>query len=64
MFNVVNENIFKKFEPCEIGVPCVPSIQCPAHVRMKSDEKPQICGLPHGGHGYCCTTGRNFTDRK
>lgn len=40
----------------------MPSIQCPAHVRMGAHEKPQICDLPHGGHGYCCTTGRNFTN--
>lgn len=57
----MNKNFFKKCDPCPKGVRCVPSIECPAHVRMKPNEKPQICDLPHGGHGYCCTSGRNHT---
>lgn len=61
---LVNPNFFKKCDPCKHGIQCVPSIQCPAHVRMKTHEKPQICDLPHGGHGFCCTTGRNFTKRR
>lgn len=61
---VVNPSFFKKCDPCKPGIQCVPSIQCPAHVRMRSNQKPQICDLPHGGHGFCCTTGRNFTDHR
>lgn len=62
-FFSVNPNFFKKCDPCALGIRCVPAIQCPAHVRMGTLGKPQICDLPHGGHGYCCTTGRNFTNR-
>ncbi|XP_055322112.1 chorion peroxidase [Sitodiplosis mosellana] len=61
--NLVNTNFYKKCDPCPHGVQCVPSIQCPAHVRLRTHEKPQICDLPHGNyHGVCCTTGRNFTN--
>lgn len=56
----VNQNFFQKCEPCPKGIKCVPTIQCPAHVRMKGPSKPQICDLPHGGHGFCCTTGSRF----
>lgn len=62
-FSTVNPNFFKKCDPCPKGVQCVPSIQCPAHVRLSAHEKPQVCDLPHGSsHGVCCTTGRNFTN--
>lgn len=64
LFWLVNPNFFKKCDPCKPGIQCVPSIQCPAVVRMRSSEKPQICDLPHGGHGYCCTTGRKFTNHR
>lgn len=61
----VNTNFYKKCDPCPHGVQCVPTIQCPAHVRMRAHEKPQICDLPHGSaHGLCCTTGRNFTNHR
>lgn len=59
----VNSNFFKKCDPCPTGIRCVPALQCPAHVRSPH-HKPQLCDLPHGGHGYCCTSGRNFTDCK
>ncbi|KAH8248259.1 hypothetical protein KR038_009704 [Drosophila bunnanda] len=52
--------LLKKCSPC-VGVKCVPKIQCPAHVRMESHEKPQICDLPAGKLGYCCQTGQNHT---
>lgn len=42
----------------------MPQIQCPAHVRMESHEKPQICDLPAGKFGYCCETGQNHTAPK
>lgn len=60
---IVNTNFYKKCDPCPSGSHCVPSIQCPAHVRMRAEAKPQICDLPHGTHGLCCSTGRNHTGR-
>lgn len=57
----VNKNFFKKCDPCPNDIKCVPTIQCPAHVRMNDSNKPQICDLPHGGHGFCCTTGSRFS---
>ncbi|KAH8383684.1 hypothetical protein KR009_010037 [Drosophila setifemur] len=53
--------LLKKCLPCIEGVKCVPQIQCPAHVRMESHEKPQICDMPAGKFGYCCQTGQNHT---
>ncbi|EDW32662.1 GL18268 [Drosophila persimilis] len=58
--STVTSGLLKKCLPCT-GVKCVPQIQCPAHVRMKSHEKPQICDLPAGKFGYCCQTGQNHT---
>ncbi|ALC46682.1 Pxt, partial [Drosophila busckii] len=52
--------LLKKCKSCT-DVPCVPQIQCPAHVRMERHEKPQICDLPAGKFGYCCLTGQNHT---
>ncbi|KAM8706014.1 hypothetical protein ACLKA7_010326 [Drosophila subpalustris] len=57
---VAKSGLFKKCKVC-IDVKCVPQIQCPAHVRMKGHEKPQICDLPAGKFGYCCRTGQNHT---
>ncbi|XP_073819584.1 chorion peroxidase [Musca autumnalis] len=50
-----------KCDPCPDGVLCVPQIQCPAHVRMRDHEKPQICDLPGSKFGFCCVTGQNLT---
>ncbi|XP_016951528.1 chorion peroxidase [Drosophila biarmipes] len=57
----VTSGLLKKCLPCNDGVKCVPQIQCPAHVRMESQDKPQICDLPAGKFGYCCETGQNHT---
>ncbi|BFG00490.1 chorion peroxidase [Drosophila madeirensis] len=58
--STATSGLLKKCLPCT-GVKCVPQIQCPAHVRMESHEKPQICDLPAGKFGYCCQTGQNHT---
>lgn len=55
--------LFKKCDPCPIGVHCVPHIQCPAHVTMKKIERPQTCELKGGSHGLCCTTGQNHSSK-
>ncbi|KAH8276325.1 hypothetical protein KR026_011884 [Drosophila bipectinata] len=57
----LESGLLKKCRPCKLGIKCVPQIQCPAHVRMESHEKPQICDLPAGKFGYCCQTGQNHT---
>uniref|UniRef100_A0A6P4E4C0 LOW QUALITY PROTEIN: chorion peroxidase-like n=1 Tax=Drosophila rhopaloa TaxID=1041015 RepID=A0A6P4E4C0_DRORH len=57
----VTSGLLKKCEKCFQGIKCVPQFQCPAHVRMESHEKPQICDLPAGKFGYCCQTGQNHT---
>lgn len=54
--------ILKKCDPCPKDIKCVPHIQCPAHVVMKS-HKPQLCELPGGTHGLCCTTGQKHTNK-
>uniref|UniRef100_A0A034VZV8 Chorion peroxidase n=2 Tax=Bactrocera dorsalis TaxID=27457 RepID=A0A034VZV8_BACDO len=53
-----------KCDTCPDNVTCVPQIQCPAHVRMRDHEKPQICDLPGGTFGYCCLTGQNHTAKR
>ncbi|XP_017047162.1 chorion peroxidase [Drosophila ficusphila] len=60
----VTSGLLKKCLPCNDGIKCVPQIQCPAHVRMESHEKPQICDLPAGKFGFCCETGQNHTAPK
>ncbi|XP_037956398.1 chorion peroxidase [Teleopsis dalmanni] len=54
-------SLLGKCDPCPESIVCVPQIQCPAHVRMKDHEKPQICDLPGGTFGFCCVTGQNHT---
>ncbi|XP_053964622.1 chorion peroxidase [Anastrepha ludens] len=49
---------------CPNNVACVAKIQCPAHVRMKDHEKPQICDLPDGSSGYCCVTGQDHIGKR
>lgn len=56
-----NTSVAKKCDPCPKGIQCVPPIQCPAYVRMSINDRPQLCDLPAGTHGYCCTTGYNHT---
>lgn len=52
-----------KCDPCPTGIRCVPPIQCPATVRLTKSEMPQLCDLPAGTHGYCCTSGANHTGK-
>ncbi|EDW83073.1 uncharacterized protein Dwil_GK22657 [Drosophila willistoni] len=59
-----SSGLLTKCRPCTDGIKCVPQIQCPAHVRMDSKQKPQICDLPAGKFGYCCQTGQNHTVTK
>ncbi|KAM7364696.1 chorion peroxidase [Cochliomyia hominivorax] len=54
-------SMLKKCDPCPESILCVPQIQCPAHVRMKDHEKPQVCDLAGGKFGFCCVTGQNHT---
>lgn len=64
MLGVVLEkksSLTKKCDPCPKNVHCVPPIQCPAYVRLETFDKPQLCDLPAGTHGYCCTSGYNHT---
>lgn len=56
-------SLLQKCDPCPESIVCVPQIQCPAHVRMKDHEKPQVCDLPGGKFGFCCLTGQNHTDK-
>lgn len=55
--------ILEKCDPCPMNIKCVPHIQCPAHVAMKHNQQPQMCELPGGTHGLCCTTGQNHTNK-
>lgn len=54
-------SVATKCDPCPAGVRCVPPIQCPAVVRTPLPDRPQLCDLPSGTHGYCCTSGANHT---
>ncbi|XP_075146789.1 chorion peroxidase [Haematobia irritans] len=54
----------EKCDPCPEGILCIPQIQCPAHIRMKDYEKPQVCDLPGGKFGFCCVSGQNHTDSR
>ncbi|XP_067615821.1 chorion peroxidase [Eurosta solidaginis] len=54
-------SLLMKCDTCPENVVCVPKIQCPAHIRLKEHEKPQICDLPGDSLGFCCLTGQNHT---
>lgn len=58
-----DKEVTLKCDPCPKGIRCVPPIQCPAFVRMPVNERPQLCDLPAGTHGYCCTSGYNHTGK-
>lgn len=60
---LVTPSILKKCDECPNQIRCVPPIQCPAHVRLSKDKKPQTCDLPGEKFGYCCLTGQNHTQK-
>ena len=33
-------------------------------MQMKQSQRPQLCDLPGGTHGYCCTSGYSHTVNK